>query len=267
MTKSFFSFTSYLEWTRFQIKANRTIRGYQSRLAEAAGCQRSYFSQILKGRIDMTPEQAFGIASFWRLSALEVDYFMALVHLARAGNAPLKAHYARQVSALRSAGGSVTERTAGEKMGAIEASEYYANWHWMAIHTLVAVPGFSTVAKISRRLGVSEPIVAGCLASMTEWGLLARERSGWRHTKNNLHLPSTSPMSRINHVNWRRRAELDMEHEQAMSLHYTAVFAVSENDAAEIRETLLEVLLRFRTKIQASASEDVFAMTLDFLRV
>ncbi|MCX6124283.1 MAG: DUF4423 domain-containing protein, partial [Proteobacteria bacterium] len=171
----------------------------------------------------MTAEQAIGLASFWHLAPLEVEYFLTLVHLARAGVPKLKKYYEQQAERIRRAGHSVTQRMAGEQIGANEACEYYSNWHWMAIHTLLAVPGHTTAPKIARRLGISESIVARSLTTMQGWGLVIREAKGWNILKDNLHLPNTSPMTRVNHANWRRRAELDMERENENSLHYTAV--------------------------------------------
>ena len=56
-----FVFEDYREYLKTKIEENKLIRGYQSKLATAAGCQRSILSQTVKGKMDLSRDQAAGL--------------------------------------------------------------------------------------------------------------------------------------------------------------------------------------------------------------
>ena len=269
MRKSLFTFKSYLDFLRADIAANSQLRGYQSRLSEVAGCQRSYFSQVIKGRTIMTTEQAFCLTSFWQVSELETEYFLTLIHRERAGSAKLRTHYDRQLARLASDSESIARRTNASTLSEHGVQEYYATWYWVAIHMLISAPGFDTARKIAARLNLDEAQVVHCLARLTSLGIIAKNvgSAGWSPTLVDLHLANSSPMSKINHANWRRRALEDLDGAADNSLHYTAVFALSRADAAVIREDLLSRVVQLRKQIIPSPSEDIYAFNLDWFRV
>src|SRR5687768_13356982 len=88
-----FNFLDYKKYLKEVIRENRGTHGYKTRLAKAAGCRSSYLSQVLHGNFDLSPEHALGLANFWGLSTTEKDFFIQLVHLARAGTKELKKYY------------------------------------------------------------------------------------------------------------------------------------------------------------------------------
>ncbi|MFX6794117.1 hypothetical protein ABTH15_20060, partial [Acinetobacter baumannii] len=75
----------YKQFLLLQVAAHAGEYGYKSKLAVAAGCQKSFFSQVLNAHVHRTPEHALGLARFWKLNRLERDYFLELVNHARAG--------------------------------------------------------------------------------------------------------------------------------------------------------------------------------------
>lgn len=99
---TFFEEEDYLEIIRMQMREFGRKRGYQTQLAREAGCQVSYFSQVLSGRAQLSMEQAAGLAAFWKFDELKTDYFIALVALHRAGTQALKDKITRDIQRLRS---------------------------------------------------------------------------------------------------------------------------------------------------------------------
>src|SRR5436309_16129314 len=85
-----FTYTSYKAYLIDRIEQNKDLRGYQSQLARAAGCQRSFLSQVLNGKFDLSREHAAELSRFWGLDPLETEYFIGLVDLARAGSGHLR---------------------------------------------------------------------------------------------------------------------------------------------------------------------------------
>lgn len=267
MHRHVFQYTSYVKFLAAELQANHHIRGYQSRMAEAAGCQRSYFSQILKEKIPITIEQAYGLAAYLELTPEETDYFLTLAQIQRAGTVALKKYFETQAERLRSASRSITKQMNSRQLPAEVMQEYYANWYWMAIHVLVAIPGFDSAKKIASHLNLTEDLVNRSLSKLVSWGVVVPNKKGWSVAAYDLHLSDASPLTQINHSNWRTRAKVDIDKQCDQSLHYTAVFALSKQDADAIRTEFLMRLVELRKQIQPSPSEEAYALTLDWFPV
>jgi hypothetical protein len=67
MAQSLFEFNSYIKYLAKIIKTDKT-RGIIGTWAEAAGCQRSYLSNVLAGRATLNLDQGFRLAEHLRLS-------------------------------------------------------------------------------------------------------------------------------------------------------------------------------------------------------
>lgn len=83
---------AYKEFLNHKIQESKSVKGYKTILARAAGFSPSFLSQVIHGHIELTPEHALKMASFWNLDAFETDYFMLLVDRARAGSVGLRDH-------------------------------------------------------------------------------------------------------------------------------------------------------------------------------
>lgn len=65
-------------------------RGFKTRMAELIGCEKSYITQIFRGRADLTCEQAECLQAVLFHDELAADYFLTLVELARAKTPALR---------------------------------------------------------------------------------------------------------------------------------------------------------------------------------
>src|SRR5476649_1674839 len=106
-----FSFMDYISFLRAKLKENASVYGYKAQLAEAAGCQRSYISQVLgEGSVHFTLEHTLGLAQFWNLSEAEKDYLIHLVLFARAGTKALKEHLRTKLETAKKDQENLTKR-------------------------------------------------------------------------------------------------------------------------------------------------------------
>jgi transcriptional regulator with XRE-family HTH domain len=96
-----FEYREYKTLIRAFIRANHAVYGYQSKMAKAAGCQRSFLSQVLNGTVHLTPEHAVRIAGFWQLDAAGTDFFVTLVMLGRAGNEELRSYLSGRLDQIQ----------------------------------------------------------------------------------------------------------------------------------------------------------------------
>lgn len=87
----------YKLFIKQMIELNRHVRGYQTRLAQAADCKPSYFSGVLNSVLHLTLEHAVGLCVFWKLDGEETDYFLDLVILQKTENVLLRAQIKRRL--------------------------------------------------------------------------------------------------------------------------------------------------------------------------
>lgn len=263
-----FECRDYKDFLRAQIKANKERRGYRSELAEAAGCQLSFLSQVLHSHVHLTPDHAAGLASFWRFDLNEQDYFLELVGFARAGSKSLKAILLKRLEMIRTRHENLAKRY--QKKDPINPEHqalYYSSWHLAAVHVLLTIPTFNTVDVIAKRLGLSPVVIQEALEQLAKIGLAKKQGMRWQPTQSDIHLPNESALTSMNHSNWRSRAVLDSYRRESGSVHYTAVHSLSKSDVEKIKEMVLVFLDQTRAVVRPSKEEELACLVLDWFIV
>lgn len=268
LTMTIFEFDNYKSFIKAKIAGNKTERAYQSKLAEAIGCQKSFFSQVLGGEPHLTPDHAAKLCRFWEFTTEESNYFLNLVLLNRAGSPELRSLLASQMRELKNRRQNLTEKirwpTISERPG---DDLYYTSWYWGAIHMLVSVPKYQTAESIARRLLLPVDTVEAALKWLSERGLIKKGKSGFEVARNLTYLPNTSPMIEMHHFNWRQRALGNIQRQDTSALHYSAAFALSVDDFNEIKEVIVNFIERLNQKIEPSPCEDVACFNCDLFKV
>lgn len=259
-------FSDYKAFLRKRLSTTKPSRGIVSLWAAAAGCQRSYFSQVLNMDAHLTPDHAFGLSEHLRLSEREARYFRLLVDHARAGSVRLKQRLERELKEARAALANLEVRFGKERVppGQRELL-YYSSWLYAALHVIVSIPEYRSATAIAARLELPVARVERGLEELAREGFIQRGGKGWTLRTGDLHLPKRSPLNAINHANWRARA-IERVHSDE-DLHYTSVASMSRADFDKIRDLLLAAIERGRQIIKDSADEELVCTTLDFFRV
>ncbi len=197
----------YKAFLKAKISENNKIRGYQSRLASAAGCQKSFISQVLKSHVHLTLDHGARLCRFWKLDEAETDFFLTLIEHARAGSPELRGLLENKMRKARQQAEAVSGRFQKATKGSPQnMGEYYSTWYMAAIHVLLSVPGFETAKSISNRLQISVEIVKESLQKLKQMDLIAETESGWKVTKSDLFLPKGSNLTKAYHTAWRHKA-------------------------------------------------------------
>lgn len=260
-----FQFNDYKECIRSFVDFHKAQRGYQSLLAEAAGCQRAFISQALNSHVHLTPDHAVGLCQFWRLSDLETDFFMELVAYARAGTEAMRALSKRRLTNLRMRHADLGKKfsKASAQATTVHAS-YYSSWHYSAIHVLCSIPGYQTEDAISEKLGIPRLKTVRILSELQEMGVISKGPSGrWCPLKNDLFLGRDSVMTFNNHWNWRQKAIEDIQMGTEDSIHYTSLHALSRNDILEFKSLLINFISTTRELVAPSPEEEMVCITCD----
>lgn len=264
-----FGFSEYREYLNHRIESDQEGRGYQKKLATAAGCQSSYLSQVLSGHANLTSEQAIGLCAFWEFNEDETGFFMALVQYERAGTPKLREHLLDQMNKLRTKKRTLSNRfhEAGEITPGQE-QEYYSTWYLPLIHTMVAVPRFRRVDAIAKSLSLSAAVVEKALHTLMKIGLVEEKDGFWTNTARSIHLKSSSPLNFAYHANMRQLANRDMQQsEPGQHIHYSAVYSLSEKDFDRLKQQFIDAIEESRKVVRDSREETAVVFGLDFFRI
>jgi uncharacterized protein (TIGR02147 family) len=259
----------YLDYKKFLSKLVNSSkqRGFQSRLAEAAGCQTAYFSRVINYDAHLTSEQALRVALFLDFRESEINYFLDMLTLSKAGTSELKTQITRRLHDQKKAQEELSNRYQTQSMDQ-SASEriYYSSWYWSAIHILVSIPQFRTSSAIAARLGLPPSLVNEVLSTLGSFGFVQRRGDAWTFSSNQLHIGREAVMSPINHLNWRLKAVEDARLKNDESLHYTVVHSHGIADFAAIKKLLMQSIDATREIVRPAPDEEISCICIDLFR-
>ena len=265
---SIFNYLSYFEYLDDTINSAARERGYKRKVAEAAGCQASYLSLVMKSVAHLTLEQAERLSRFWRMTPEESEYFLLLVCHGRAGSPELRDHFHSKLKKLKEQNENLGKRIRdAEVFPDAEAAIYYSSWQYIAVHILVSIPEFQSIPEIARRLQLPEDGISRVLSFLEKLGVVVNQSGKWRNSGKQFHLPKESPFVSLNHGNWRRRAVDNAFIGRPGDLHYTGVSSLAKKDAEKLRQVLLRVIDESRAIISPSPEEELICLGLDFFVV
>ncbi len=263
-----FEYRSHTDFLKKMIDLNKDVYGYKAKLAEAAGCQRSFLSQVLSGVIQLAPEQAVGLAIFWGLSEVEQDYYLNLVAHARAGNKTLRDYINKKIEKARSDQENLSERFVNKVvLPDVKAATFYSTWQYLAITIVVSIPQYRTAKAISHRLGLSQEVVEKSLSELTQLGMVEKSANEWKLINSMIHLPKDSKFNSLNHSHWRNKAVQDSLLSENKSVHYTSVCSLSLEDAEKLRQLMFQFIDESRKAVAPSKEEELYCLTCDWFKV
>lgn len=266
MKASIFQYLDYKDVLWGFIEEHATVYGYKAQMAEAAGCQRSYFSQVLHADRDLTVEQAYGLAVFWNLGALEKEYFLNLVHFARASTTALRDYYTQQLELLKRKQVDLSKRYRQTDLSTSNEiqSRYYSSWHFAAVHMATTVPALQRPAQIAEYLKVEEIPVREALMFLKSAGLVdEKENDVYECKVSSVHLPRDSHMNQVNHSTWRQKALTALLASGPNDVHYSAVYSISRKDLTALRDLILKSIDQTRQLVEPSEEEELVGLTCD----
>lgn len=260
-----FSFDDYKEYIHAQMASSTKLRGLVSEMADACGCQRSYFSQVIHSHIHLTPDHALALAEYLNLSKTESKYFCLLVDLARAATPKLKRNIQEELSDLKKQNENLSQRF---KKQSVEPGErellYYSAWYYSAAHVLLTIPKFQSTEAISQKIGLPAAQVQKILHDLERQNFIKRDGKKWLHVVGDIHLPKKSLLNVVNHQNWRTQAVLQSQRPESDGVHYTSVASLSAKDFEKIKSQILELIDQSRKIISDSPEEELACLTLDW---
>lgn len=264
--KRIFSYNSYKKYLKDVSDLHG--RGAIGKLAEAAGCDRTYLSQCLTSKVQLTPDHIFGISEYLGLSATEQDYFLMLLLYERSASKQAQTLIKEKMYILAQAdlvlSQKIMRKADSNELSDEQKTKYYSSWKYSAVHTLTSIQGFQTLGAISKKTRLSESDVHAVLKDLLGMGLIHFNNSKWIHTGKNIHIPSGSSYTTQNHLNWRLKSVEDVNNKSA--LHYTMLFSLSKKDWETLRATLLNFIEKERDFIHDSGADEMYCFCCDLFQ-
>ena len=145
--------------------------------------------------------------------------------------------------------------------------KYYSTWLYSAVHIATSIETLRSSEDIAKYFGVPSMSINPVLQSLENWGLIEYKNQSWIYKSGqNYHLDDMSPLSRMNHLNWRNHS-LSRPLSPSESINYTSIFSISKKDLEVLRAQLLAYIKNQRDITAASGSEEVVSFCCDFFKV
>jgi uncharacterized protein (TIGR02147 family) len=247
--------------------AHEKSKGPRLQLARAAGCNPSWLTRVLADEVQLTPDQAAGIADYLHLTDDETDYFLLLVDLERAATPLLKRWIQRKLTELSRESRKLRSALKGESAVSQEnAIKYYSSWIYAGVHVacMIKVQSPSEVAKL---LNLSESRVGRVIKELRDMGLVTSESEGFIAVSKGVHLPAGSDHGNSGHAIWRQKVIQYFQEGGGEGLHYSGVHCLSRADIDRIQELLKSAVLNCREVITDSPSETLAVMCVDWFEL
>jgi len=266
-----YEYTSYKAFLKQYIDQNKAEKGLQVQMAKAAGCQRSYLSQVLNRDVQLTLDQSYGLVEFIGLDHNGSEYFLLLVQYERAGNYKYKEYLKKKLKFLKQENLNLSTKLGKEEKGGkvlIEAGNYYSHWSYLAIHISALLKNFNTAEDFSNYLGISKRQVRNVISDLQKMNFLENKNSKWLVKENNIRIKDDNQNIKNHHLNWRMKAiDSIPNYDPIDDLHYSSVLAISENDLQNIKSKLNKVIIEIRNTALESKPEKCLNFNIDFYKL
>ncbi len=261
-----FESKSYKNFVQSWIKSRpKGGRGEYTRMAERLRISSVQISHIFNGDRDLSPEQAVVLAEYLNLGKIERNFFVLLVHHARAGTNLLREFYSEELQKLEKNARDLRHRAPNESTMSEKAkSIYYANWQYAAVRLLTSIPGFETPELISQKLQIPPKALRSILDFLLENGLCVLQDGKFQMGTQHLHLPKDSPYIKPRHISWRLKAIEHLDHPSEEDLFFSSPVSLSKRDFAHFQMEITKFIEAWLKSVAASPSEELACLNIDW---
>lgn len=267
MKPDVFFFDDYKSFLSDLIEKNSDVKGYRTRLAKAAHCQKSFLSQVMAGKVHLTPDHAAHIAAFLAFSPEESEYLIDLVTLARAGSPALKRLVSRRLERRKGENRKLSNRfTDAYQIDFKHHEAFYGQWFVSAIYMLLGHT--QDTRAIALRLALPEEVVASTLKTLEQMGLTETTSNGEiRKTQANLFLRD-SPFRYNFRSSWRNVGLLRSQLPEPDSSFYTSLWSVSQANSTQMLRMFSDTIAAAGAKaLEPQNEEKLICVNFDFFSI
>lgn len=266
------SIFDYLEFHSFlSDRLREGLRGMQAHLAKRIGCQATYLIKVLRKNAHFTEDQAFKAGQFLGLSERELDYFLDLVRLDRAGGSETKKYLQNMIVQKAKTSQEVRNRVRGSSLESSLQSQlqYFSSLKPSMVHLGTLCSHLQKPSELSKALRLDIVEVRKILAFLQKKGLVIAESDGrYTYSGKMIHLSRDSPL----HPSFQKlRREMALrrldEKITDRDLHFSSLFVTSKSHMVKLRKELLRLIEEMDEAVAGERSEEIGLMVIDFFPV
>ena len=244
-----FSFNSYKKYI-----SSKLVRGEAKKFAHYINCQPSFLSRVLKEEINLSLEQGILVNEYFQHSLAETEFFMCMLHYARAGSKKLEEYYSKQMALMNSERERLQKKlnTSHEVSSAFKM-EYYSSAFYALAHILASVPHLNQIEEIAKILKISVREAKAILSDLVRFGLL----------KQKIHARKDEIYSTLHNRNMRSWILGQMQKNNPLNYHFTNVIGLSIKDFNQIINLLSNTTQRIDEIVAPSTEECAAVICID----
>lgn len=267
---SAFDAQNYREFLQERLKAMpKEGRGQITRIAEVLQMHPTRLSQVLHSHVNLTMEQAARLANHLGLSALETEFFLAMVQCERAGTEELKSIFRQQMKRLKEQSKELKHRVPKDiALNENQKSIFYSSWAYSAVRLACSTDSLQSIDAMAEHFNMSRDKLRAILDFLLESGLIVEEADRYKLGPQTTHLEKTSPLIFRHHSNWRVKAMSRHERLTESEIAYTCPVSLRAEDLLVVREMIMQLIEKFLKKVVASDPPDSLAcLNIDWFKV
>lgn len=270
MISSILEFNSYLDYLKAWLSSRpRKGFGELKRLADELHVSSTMMSQIFKGEKIISLELAVNLAEQLSMDEAEIDFFLLLVQLERAGSLKLKKKIQNQITKIQAEHSQVSKRIVTKvELSQEVLMEFYSHWSYSAIWNLCALGKFNSVQSIAQRLLLSDLHAKKVVDFLLREKMIGYDSGILKPLTASMHVGADSPFIMRHHTNWRMRALDQLAREtKAGDLFFSGPINLSQELADQIRAELPSFIEKIIKRVIPSPSEVVRCLTIDYFEI
>ena len=244
-------------------------RGQMQKLALALGVHSTFVSLVFKNKRDFSAEQGLMISDYLKLTEKESEYFLNMIHLARAGTHLLQQFYRKKILQAQEAAKGLETRFEHDRM--LEAEErqvFYSSWHYSAIRIYTSTKKHGcTVEEICENFKISRRVVVEALDFLTKTNLVVEKKGRFQVGAQRTYLEKGHPLLKCHHTNWRQKALTQFEEISNEEMMFTTTMSLSREDFQSLREHIAQLVKKASDIMKETSPEDVACLNIDFFWV
>lgn len=265
----------YKEFLKNYLKENN-YKGIVTDLAKKCGCDRTYLSQVINGKAELTTDHMLFLCQNLSLTEDETAFMMLRLMRDRSSLIEVRNSLNEKIKKILLEHNLLSKKVKTDSKYSSESLikpefkiSYYSEIHYGLIHIMTSTPHGVTINEIYDRLPdglkISKEKISEIVDGLAANNLIIKQQDRYKHKSSDLYLDIGSPLNYTNHLNWRIKAA--ERHQTKQDIHYTNVFSVSKKDVAKLRFQIIELIKDQRKQISESGSEDVCVFCCDFFKV
>lgn len=267
---NFFEFDDYKPLIRARVRQMpKQGHGQWLKIAQFTGMHTTLVSQVFKGDLHLSLEQAQRLTRYFGMTELESEYFLDLVQWARSGTAELKAVFQGRLRKIRERAENLSDRlqydiALDEKAQAL----FYSSWLYSGIRLLTSIPRFQNRDAIAAHFGIPISTVNRIVEFLLSADLCRETGDGKLVMgKARTYVGKDSPLIERLHVNWRLKAMQQFNRLSDDDLMFTNAVTLSKSDFKKVKEELIQLIEKFRTRVDQSPAEELACLNIDWISV